>query len=156
MKRLLATLATLFAAACDRVPLEQPMPSQTVVSWDGLYLTHCAGCHGADGSLGAARPMRDPAYLATLSRDELIRVIGRGQGRLMPAFDQSAGGPLTAEEIARLADGMRQAWVRVECPWACRGRVPRARRRRVPRCTRPTVRRATEPRMAALPGPTEA
>ena len=122
MKRLLATLATLFAAACDRVPLEQPMPSQAVVSWDGLYLTHCAGCHGADGSLGAARRMRDPAYLATLSRDELIRVIGRGQGRLMPAFDQSAGGPLTAEEIARLADGMRQAWgaggVAVGMPWS--------------------------------------
>lgn len=122
MKRMLISLSLLLAVACDRVPLEQPEASHAVASWDALHLTHCAGCHGADGSLGAARPMRDPVYLATLSRDELIRVIARGQGRLMPAFEQSAGGPLSTEEIARLVDGMRQAWgaggVAVGMPWS--------------------------------------
>jgi mono/diheme cytochrome c family protein len=111
MTRFLVFVVVLVGvAACDRVPLEQPGPSEVVASWDALYMTNCAGCHGADGVRGAARPMADPSYLATVARADLARVISRGQGTLMPAFGASSGGPLSDAEVDRLVDGMREVW----------------------------------------------
>jgi mono/diheme cytochrome c family protein len=122
MRHVIALILGVTLAACDRIPLEQPAATDAVVSWDGLYLTHCAGCHGAEGMRGAARPMADPDYLATVSREQLVRVITRGQGMLMPAMGSAAGGVLADAEIERLVDGMREVWgkggVPSAAPWA--------------------------------------
>lgn len=112
----------MMLAGCDRIPLEQPAATDAVASWDGLYMTQCAGCHGADGVRGPARPLADPAYLATVSREDLLRVIARGQGTFMPAMGTVAGGTLADAEIERLVDGMRKVWGKegagLATPWA--------------------------------------
>jgi cytochrome c5 len=47
-------------------------------------------------------------FLALVGDKELQRVISTGRkGTLMPAWSQSAGGPLTEEQIASLVDGIK-------------------------------------------------
>lgn len=111
MRSLFLTVAAFMLVACGRIPLQQPeAPPNAKPSWDAVYASNCAGCHGADGAHGAARPMADPAYLATITRQQLIQVIGDGQGTLMPGFAAGHGGPLSDEEIASLVDGMCTSW----------------------------------------------
>jgi cytochrome c oxidase cbb3-type subunit III len=89
-------------------------PSQ-VTDFRQLYAQNCAGCHGADGRLGAARPLNDPLYLAFAGADVLRRVTAKGvPGTAMPGFAQSAGGNLTDEQIASLVEGMSAQWGRPE------------------------------------------
>ncbi|MFO0894497.1 MAG: c-type cytochrome [Phycisphaerales bacterium] len=93
-------------------------------SFGTLWSGNCAGCHGADGTLGPAFPLRNAAYLASVPREQLIRVVsqGSGPGTLMPGFGAAAGGGLTDQEIALLVDGMVAAWGRggaaSRVPWA--------------------------------------
>ena len=59
---------------CERIPgkpteAQRPLLSSQVSNFDELYGRFCAGCHGGDGQLGAARPLRDPLYLALVHRD---------------------------------------------------------------------------------------
>jgi len=76
-----------------------------------LYTQNCAGCHGNDGRLGAARPINDPLYLSFVPDDALKQVISQGSpGTNMPAFSQQAGGALTDRQIALLISGMRASW----------------------------------------------
>jgi cytochrome c oxidase cbb3-type subunit III len=76
-----------------------------------LYTQNCAGCHGNDGRLGAARSINDPLYLAFVPDDALKQVISQGSpGTTMPAFSQQAGGALTDRQIALLISGMRASW----------------------------------------------
>jgi cytochrome c oxidase cbb3-type subunit 3 len=76
-----------------------------------LYTQNCAGCHGNDGRLGAARPINDPLYLSFVPDDALSQVISQGSpGTNMPAFSQQAGGALTDRQIALLISGMRASW----------------------------------------------
>jgi cytochrome c oxidase cbb3-type subunit 3 len=78
---------------------------------EDAYARNCAGCHGAEGRLGPARPLDDPLYLALVDDAALARVIGEGvAGSLHPAFARSAGGPLDEREIRTLVDGMRAWW----------------------------------------------
>src|SRR5262249_50194323 len=80
-----------------------------------LYRQNCAGCHGADGKLGPAPPLNDKLFLALIPDTELRRVITEGRpGTLMPAFDTAKGGPLTAEQVTVLADGIKSRWGPVE------------------------------------------
>ena len=59
--------------------------------------------HGADGRLGAARPLNDPLYLALASTATLRTMIAQGvPGTSAPAFAQQAGGPLTDKQIDAL------------------------------------------------------
>ena len=51
------------AGQADRDQPTSCLPSQ-VMAFGTLYGQYCAGCHGADGRLGAARPLNDPVYLA--------------------------------------------------------------------------------------------
>jgi cytochrome c oxidase cbb3-type subunit III len=96
----------------DRAPSH--VPSQ-VMDFRQLYAQNCAGCHGADGRLGAARPLNDPLYLAFAGADVLRQVTANGvQGTAMPGFAQSAGGNLTDEQIASLVEGMSAQWGRSE------------------------------------------
>ena len=113
----LATLVILIlTAGCDRLPgkptLEERWKAATeVTDFSQLYALNCSGCHGADGRLGAARPLNDPLYLALVSAATLRAVIARGvPGTSAPAFAQQAGGPLTDKQIDILVEGMRSRW----------------------------------------------
>ena len=74
---------------------------------------NCAGCHGAGGRLGAARPLNDPLYLAFVTDDAMRQAISKGcAGTNMPAFSEQAGGHLTDQQIDLLVTGMRAHWSR--------------------------------------------
>jgi cytochrome c oxidase cbb3-type subunit 3 len=76
-----------------------------------LYTQNCAGCHGADGRLGAARSLNDPLYLAFVTDDGMVQVISKGRaGTNMPAFSEQAGGHLTDKQIELLVNSMRSRW----------------------------------------------
>jgi cytochrome c oxidase cbb3-type subunit III len=76
-----------------------------------LYTQNCAGCHGADGKLGAARSLNDPLYLAFVTDDGMRQVISKGRaGTNMPAFSEQAGGHLTDRQIELLVNEMRSRW----------------------------------------------
>lgn len=111
---LLATVGLL--AACDALPgkptaAERPLRPAEVVDFATLYGQNCAGCHGADGLLGGARPLNDPVYLAVAGRDRIVRLTAEGvPNTTMPGFAQSSGGTLTGAQIEILADGMIDNW----------------------------------------------
>ncbi|HET6977342.1 MAG TPA: c-type cytochrome [Pyrinomonadaceae bacterium] len=84
-----------------------------VSDFSELYTQNCAGCHGSDGKLGAARSLNDSLYLSFIPDDALKHVISQGRnGTNMPAFSQSAGGTLTDRQIELLVSGMRAAWAK--------------------------------------------
>ena len=71
-----------------------------VSDFSELYTQNCAGCHGNDGKLGAARSLNDSLYLSFIPDDALKQVISQGRtGTNMPAFSQEAGGTLTDRQI---------------------------------------------------------
>ncbi len=90
-------------------------PPSQVTDFRQLYAQNCAGCHGADGRLGAARPLNDPLYLAFAGADALRQVVAEGvPGTAMPGFAQRSGGNLTDRQIDLLVDGMNAQWGRPE------------------------------------------
>jgi cytochrome c oxidase cbb3-type subunit 3 len=112
----LVALAMLALAGCDAMPGRPrqadrpPLPSE-VTAFTALYGQHCAGCHGADGRLGAARPLNDPIYLALVPRARLRTIIAHGvPDTAMPAFSASAGGALTEAQIDALVSDMLARW----------------------------------------------
>jgi cytochrome c oxidase cbb3-type subunit 3 len=116
MAAMLLGLAVIPLPGCDSLP-GKPRPADRyvrpsqVASFDVLYGHQCAGCHGADGTHGAARPLNDPLYLAVVSDDDLRQVITNGVGgKSMPASAESAGGRLTAAQIDVIVRGVRQRW----------------------------------------------
>jgi mono/diheme cytochrome c family protein len=109
-------LLVMTLAACDALPgkpdpaRQELLPSQ-VVAFGPLYGNHCAGCHGADGRLGASRPLNDPVYLALVPRERVRTVIADGiPNTLQPAFAVTAGGTLTDVQIDALVAGIAQTW----------------------------------------------
>jgi mono/diheme cytochrome c family protein len=118
----LAVILALIAgfAACDRFP-GKPDPSSVklrpseVTNFEDLYPLRCAGCHGNDGKMGAARPMNDPLYLAVISDQQLTEIIAHGiENTLMPACVDSSGGALTHRQIDLIVKGMRERWATPE------------------------------------------
>jgi len=119
---LIAVLAGLTAfglvLGCERIPgkpteAQRPLLSSQVSNFEDLYGRSCAGCHGGDGQLGAARPLRDPLYLALVRRDTLRQIIAQGvPGTTMPAGSERFGGGLTDKQIDLLIDGMQHRWER--------------------------------------------
>ena len=104
-----------------RPAMLEPAPTD-VLAFDTLYARNCAGCHGENGRLGAARPLNDPVYLALVPRDRIRDVIARGvPGTAQPAFALKAGGPLTDPQIDVLVKGIRDRWSR---PGAVDGGMP--------------------------------
>jgi cytochrome c oxidase cbb3-type subunit 3/ubiquinol-cytochrome c reductase cytochrome c subunit len=108
----LAMLAVL-GAACDTLP-GRPRPSERSVrpaevkDFATLYGQHCAGCHGADGRLGAGRPLNDPVYIALVGEDRLRGIIANGvPGTMMPGFGTGA---LTGEQVGLLARDIVARW----------------------------------------------
>src|SRR6185295_4555854 len=82
-----------------------------ITDFDKLYTQNCAGCHGMDGRLGAARSLNEPLYLAFVTDDAMRQTISKGRaGTNMPAFSEQAGGHLTDQQIELLVSGMRSRW----------------------------------------------
>ena len=113
--RMLA-LAMLILTGCDAMPgrpqpADRPVLPSEVTAFTALYGQYCAGCHGADGRLGAARPLNDPIYLALVSQARLRNIITQGvPGTAMPAFAASTGGTLTEAQIEALVGDMLARW----------------------------------------------
>lgn len=103
---------------CDSLPGKPSVEDQWVAPYDissfkTLYGQNCAGCHGMDGRLGAARPLNDPLYLALVNKEVLQNVISNGvPGTSMPAFGLTSGGTLTEKQIDLLAENMLSEWGR--------------------------------------------
>ena len=102
--------------ACDSLPgkptaADRPLRPDQVVDFDRLYGDNCAGCHGADGTLAAARPLNDPVYLRVAGPARLRAVTAQGvPDSLMPGFSTAAGGTLTDQQIAIIVGGMLSRW----------------------------------------------
>lgn len=111
-------LALLLLFGCDWMPgkpdkADRPVLPSQVMSFDGLYGDNCAGCHGAEGTLGASLPLNVPVYLAWAGRENLVRITSDGiEGTMMPGFLESAGGTLTKAQIEALIDQMLKRWGR--------------------------------------------
>lgn len=92
-------------------PGPEVLRPEQVLDFETLYKTNCAGCHGANGSHGAAISLSNPVYLAVAGEETLRNATAKGvPGKLMPAFAKTAGGTLTDEQVAVLAHGMIQFW----------------------------------------------
>jgi mono/diheme cytochrome c family protein len=114
----LTVLVCLGLGGCDSWPgrptlADRELPPTQVMAFDVLYARNCAGCHGADGRLGAARPLNDPVYLALVPDDRLRAIVVEGvPGTSMPGFATTAGGDLTSRQIDALVKGMLAQWAR--------------------------------------------
>jgi mono/diheme cytochrome c family protein len=114
---LLAALAAI-VWACDSSPGRPAadsavIPPSKIVDFNVLYASNCAGCHGVDGTRGLALSLADPLYLAIVDDATIRRVITEGvPGAAMPAFAQSAGGLLTAEQVDTIVKGIRTRWAK--------------------------------------------
>jgi mono/diheme cytochrome c family protein len=115
----MAMLLTVSVAGCDLLPggarareRGETVPTPVAI-FRPLYNQQCAGCHGRDGRLGAARPLNDAVYLALVPAPRLRQVIAEGvSGTAQPVFAISAGGTLTDEQIDALVQGLVAAWAR--------------------------------------------
>jgi cytochrome c oxidase cbb3-type subunit 3 len=113
-----AILPLLLLSACG-IPNGQPQkgsepvaPNQ-VVDFGTLYAQNCAACHGAEGHGGASIALANPVYLAIVDENAVHNVAANGvRGTSMPAFAQSAGGLLTAEQINVITRGIFSHWGR--------------------------------------------
>ena len=93
--------------------VEQYTLPDHVTNFTALFEGNCAGCHGHDGRLGAARPLNDPVFLAVIGKQQLRQIIANGVPKTaMPAFANTAGGSLTDQQITILADQIDQRWSR--------------------------------------------
>jgi cytochrome c oxidase cbb3-type subunit III len=116
---LLAAIAiplALAASSCSSVsarPGTEAGRPDEVTNFEVLYAQNCSGCHGPDGSGGAAFPVSDPVYLAIVDDATARKVIAEGVPHsLMPAFARSAGGMLTDAQVDAIVQGMRQHWAK--------------------------------------------
>jgi mono/diheme cytochrome c family protein len=83
---------------------------EDVLSFNTLFKSNCAACHGDSGRDGAAIMLANPVYIE-MGKDHLREVIAKGRaGYLMPAFAKSAGGMLTDQQVDVLAQGIVQQW----------------------------------------------
>jgi cytochrome c oxidase cbb3-type subunit III len=101
--------------ACDRAPgqrsIETYVAPDKVLDFTRLYAANCAGCHGLDGSGGAALGLANQTYLAIASDDVIRHTIAAGIPRTpMPAFSRRSGGMLTDQQVDVLVTGMRTQW----------------------------------------------
>src|ERR1700674_2448907 len=88
------------------------VPPNQIVDFTVLYRRNCAGCHGVEGSGGAAMSLANPVFLAIADDDVIRRTAANGvPGTPMPAFAQSAGGMLTDRQIDALVRGIR-SWAK--------------------------------------------
>src|SRR5258708_15576581 len=113
----LSTAAILVSAACN-IPPGAPrsgsavVPPGEVVRFSILYEQNCAGCHGANGTGGAAIALANPVLLAIADDSAIRRTTANGvPGTSMPSFAKNAGGMLTEKQIDALVTGIR-SWAK--------------------------------------------
>ena len=113
-------LCSLFLAGCNhspgtpRVNAEAVRPDE-IKDFSRLYAHNCSACHGRDGQNGPAIALANSTYQAIVDDDRLRSVIANGDpGTLMPAFAESAGGLLTAEQVDALVKGIRSNWYKAD------------------------------------------
>jgi mono/diheme cytochrome c family protein len=112
-----AVVASLASVACSgsrRVAPEdsEVVPPSAVLDFNALYGQNCAGCHGVEGSGGAAIGLANPVFLAIADDAVIRRTASNGvPGTPMPAFAQSAGGMLTDKQIDAIVQGIR-SWAK--------------------------------------------
>jgi mono/diheme cytochrome c family protein len=102
-----AALAAAFAGACTGDDAGPAVPVDPAV----IYAQNCGRCHGLDGhgdaeikkTLPNVRDFSDPAFLASASTDQIVRVIMAGKGQ-MPAF----GASLSVPKIQSLSGYVRR------------------------------------------------
>src|ERR1700731_4113283 len=113
----LATFAVAVCVGCSNSsgrPAQNSavVPPDQIVDFSVLYGRNCAGCHGVEGSGGAAVGLANPVFLAIADDSVIRRTASNGvPGTPMPAFAQSAGGMLTDKQIDALVRGIR-SWAR--------------------------------------------
>jgi cytochrome c oxidase cbb3-type subunit 3 len=109
----LGSIAGCRAAPGQPAPGSEEKDPRTIVDFDHLYSTNCAGCHGAGGKGRAAIALHDPVYLAVAEDATIRRVVANGvPGTPMPAFAQSAGGLLSDAQVDAIVKGMRSRWAK--------------------------------------------
>jgi mono/diheme cytochrome c family protein len=82
-----------------------------VLAFPALYKENCAACHGENGKNGVVLPLANPVYLDVAGEDRLRQIVANGvPGKLMPPFAKSAGGMLTDQQVASLAQGLVRTW----------------------------------------------
>ena len=109
-------VAVCFASlGCNHIP-GRPGPGpevlrpNEVLAFPTLYKENCAACHGENGRNGAVLPLANPVYLA-VAGDDRRQIIANGvPGKLMPPFAKNAGGMLTDQQVACLAEGIVHTW----------------------------------------------
>jgi mono/diheme cytochrome c family protein len=122
----LAMFAVVVCVACSNSagrPAQNSavIPPDQIVDFSVLYGQNCAGCHGVEGSGGAAMALANPVFLVIADDDVIRHAAANGvPGTPMPAFAQSAGGMLTGFQIDALVRGIR-SWAE---PDALRGTIP--------------------------------
>ncbi|HCA38457.1 MAG TPA: hypothetical protein DEO92_02115, partial [Phycisphaerales bacterium] len=109
--------AIALATGCDWMPGKPTAPqtergnSEAIHGFVNLWGTNCQGCHGAEGTWGAARPLNDPLYQSLVTDEWLRTTVSDGiNGTLMPPHSISNGGRLTDEQIQEIVSGMRSNW----------------------------------------------
>jgi cytochrome c oxidase cbb3-type subunit 3 len=112
-----AMIAFLGCTGCSSSP-GRPKPNSEIIApnqvmdFNLLYGQNCAGCHGTNGSGGAAIALANPVFLAIADESAIRRTTANGvPGTPMPAFAQSAGGMLTDKQIDALVSGIR-SWAK--------------------------------------------
>jgi cytochrome c oxidase cbb3-type subunit 3 len=109
----LCAFAILLGDACNSSPGRprpdsELVPPDQIMEFNILYAQNCAGCHGTGGKGGAAIALHDPMFLAIADDSAIRNASSNGvRGTAMPAFAQSAGGMLTAQQIDALVSGIR-------------------------------------------------
>ena len=115
VKQSIALLLVLAPLAGCRMPGKPkpgaiPLRPDQVISFQVLYRQNCAGCHGDQGIGGASVALANPAYVAYAGFAPIQAITANGIPQsLMPAFAKSAGGLLTDQQVAILANGI-VAW----------------------------------------------
>ena len=84
-----------------------------IMDFSFLYARNCSGCHGPNGTGGAAIGLADPVYLAIADDATIRRVTADGvAGTPMPAFAQRSGGLLTDGQIDVIVHEIRTRWAK--------------------------------------------
>lgn len=114
---LLAGVLVMTASGCGQLPgksrIETPVPPDQVLDFHTLYNTNCVACHGKGGQNGPAMDLANPELQALLDDDTVRKIVTNGfPGTQMPAWAQSAGGMLTAQQVNALVTGMRKEWAK--------------------------------------------
>ena len=113
-------IALLICAGCGNWPgrptaKDIPIDPDNVTDFQLLFSQNCSGCHGAQGKGGAALSITDPVYLAIADDEVLRKVVTNGiAGTLMPAFEKSAGGMLTENQVEVLVRGLRERYAKTD------------------------------------------